>query len=289
MDALTVKLCHLQHCRGIYLKHLMKLLAYEPNLEDLYQWPPTLLKSILQFSSKQFDLFYHDFQHINIHSILHLYRKHQIGIISINDHEYPYLLKHTYQPPLILYTQGNIALLKKRSLAIVGSRKANGYAEKAIEQLVPQLIAHNIVITSGLAKGVDSMAHRAAIKFNGRTIAVLGSGLFHIYPREHLQLYERLKQNDLIISEYPPYMRAQKWFFPERNRIISGISQGVLIVQAEKKSGSLITADYALQEGREVFCIPGALFDPLSEGTLRLIQEGAKLVLTSKDILDEYL
>ncbi|WP_019722026.1 DNA-processing protein DprA [Heyndrickxia coagulans] len=289
MEPLKIKYIHLDHCRGISRGQKMKILEFDPLLEKICRIPPETLRAMLQMQKETFERFYEDLLHLDINPYLTLYREKQIRMTARFEPEYPPLLKETYQPPAILYSIGNISLLKKRALAVVGSRKAGSYAEKAADHLLPPLIEKQFTIVSGLARGADAIAHRAAMKFGGKTIAVLGSGFFHIYPRENTGMAEKIKQGHLLLSEYPPFTRPEKWRFPERNRIISGISEGVLVLQAEKRSGSLITADYALQEGREVFSVPGNVLDSLSAGTNHLIQQGAKLVTCSGDILEELL
>ena len=208
-------------------------------------------------------------------------------MITILDREYPPLLKEIHDPPAVLFAMGNLSLLQKPALAIVGARDADEYALRALDRILPALINGEIVIISGLAKGTDTMAHSRAIAHGGDTIAVIGGGFFHIYPSENKRLAERIAREHLLLSEYPPVRRPEKWHFPMRNRIISGLSWGTLVVQAKERSGSLITADFALEEGREVFAFPGPVDSVLSEGTNRLIQQGAKLVANSTDIMDE--
>lgn len=231
--------------------------------------------------------FNNEFERVDIEKLLSLYTSQQIQIITIKDSQYPTLLKEIYDPPLALFMIGDLSLLQKDVLAIVGARKADHYAVKTVNLLLPSIIDKGIVIISGLAKGVDTIAHKQTIRLGGKTIAVLGSGFFHLYPAENRQLAKQIKQDHLLISEYPPMWRPQQWYFPMRNRIISGLAKGTVVVQAKRRSGSLITADYALNEGREVFAVPGSIDNPLSEGTNDLIQQGAKLVRSGNDILDE--
>jgi DNA processing protein len=287
MDQLKKRLIHLHHCRGIGSQGIIKILKNDPELHSLYKYSPTTLKTITQGSIPQFENFYYDLHHLPIDFLLENYQNKNIWCMTIFEEEYPTLLKHIYNPPLVLYTVGNLQLLHSPSIAIVGSRKADLYALKAIQSILPALIQRKIVIISGLAKGVDTMAHKTAIRYHGETIGVLGSGFFHIYPQENIALVENMKKEHLIISEYPPQTRPQKWHFPMRNRIISGLAKGAVIIQAEQRSGSLITAEYALQEGRDVFAVPGNIHESLSQGTNKLIQQGAKLVLTGEDILEE--
>lgn len=221
-------------------------------------------------------------------------KKEEIGFISIIDEEYPSLLKETSSPPLVLFYLGEISLISKskdRRLAIVGSRKANEYASQVISSIIPVLVDNNLIIVSGLAMGVDAIAHRETIKNKGETIAILGTGLDKpsFYPPINSGLAEDIiKNSGLLLSEFPPGTKAKAINFPRRNRIISGLCQATLVVQAEKKSGSLITAAYALEQNREVLSVPGNIFCNLSQGTNNLIKEGAKTITNVDDILEIY-
>lgn len=287
MKNIRQKLIHLHHCRGIYAKGILNILRNKPALANLYQLNTHQLQAITKGSRKQTEMLFNDLQQINIMQLLRTYNQNKIAIMTILDKNYPTYLKHIYNPPLVLFTKGDTSLLHRPALAIVGTRKANSYAQQVIKKLIPSLIEKKIVIVSGLATGVDTMAHQTTIDDGGKTIAVIGGGFFQLYPRNNIPLAHHLMEKHLIISEFPPYTRPQKWHFPHRNRIISGLSKGTVVVQAERRSGSLITADLALQEGREVFAVPGRLHDTLSEGTNHLIQQGAKLIMGSEDILNE--
>lgn len=215
--------------------------------------------------------------------------KNSIDIISIQDEEYPEILKNIYDPPLYLYIRGNKKILKENSIAIVGCRECTQYGKKVAWELAYNIAKQNINIVSGLAKGIDGVAHKSAVVANGRTIAVLGNGLDIIYPSENIMLAtEILKSGGAIISEYPLGERPQKQNFPERNRIVSGISKGIIVVEAKEKSGALITADFALEQGRDVFAVPGNINQETSIGTNKLIKQGANLITSYKDILEEY-
>ncbi|MBS4172505.1 DNA-processing protein DprA [Bacillus sp. FJAT-49736] len=289
MEEFRKRLIHLHHCRGITSKAILALLKNDSSLQSLYQYSFTTLKSIIAGKGNQIEKIYQDLHHIPIDSLLLSYQRYQIKCITIFDQEYPNLLKQIYQPPIVLYAIGNLRLLHSPSIAIVGSRKADIYALQAIRRIIPPLVQKEFVIVSGVAKGVDTMAHKSTIECQGKTMGVLGSGFFHIYPQENIGLIENMKKDHLIISEYPPNTRPQRWHFPMRNRIISGLTKGTVIIQAEQKSGSLITAEYALQEGREVFAVPGNIYESLSQGTNKLIQQGAKLVQNGEDILEEFI
>ncbi|OCA85454.1 DNA protecting protein DprA [Bacillus sp. FJAT-27225] len=219
---------------------------------------------------------------------LHEYKVNKISIITILDPEYPEILKQIYQPPWALFAKGDVSILANEpKLAVVGSREATQYGKNAIRLLFPGLLERGIVIVSGLAKGIDACAHECAIRNAGRTIAVIAGGLYHIYPEENRKLANQMFKSQLVLSEYPPDTKPSRWQFPMRNRIISGLSRGTIIIEAKRKSGSLITANYAVNEGREVFSLPGSIFNPLSGGANELIQQGAKLVTTAEDIIEE--
>lgn len=275
------------HCPQLGNAAISNLLNHDPSLSNLYSFSSSKLQQLLQLKNSSMRKFSNDFQKINVKRILEKYRANDISIVTINDSEYPEMLKAIYDPPLALFTLGDKSLLNRKSIAIVGARTADAYAEKVIELLLGPLLEKEMVIVSGLAKGTDTFAHRQTIKLGGKTIAVLAGGFFHLYPSENMLLAEQIKKDHLLVSEYPPIWRPQKWHFPMRNRIISGLAKGTVIIQAKVRSGSLITADFALEEGREVFAVPGPIGAPLSEGTNRLIQQGAKLVTTGDDILEE--
>jgi len=209
-------------------------------------------------------------------------------ILTFDQACYPPLLKEIFDPPLVLFTKGNQRLLTKQQLAIVGSRGATFSALDFTKKIASQLAQQKIVITSGLALGIDAAAHSGALTFSESTIAVVATGLDSVYPTRHRQLAKDiLSQNGLIISEFLPGTVAKAGHFPRRNRLISGLSVGVLVVEAEIKSGSLITARCALEQNREVFAVPGSVNNPKSKGCHWLIKQGAKLIECSADIIDE--
>ena len=214
-------------------------------------------------------------------------KKEGIKIIDIFDKEYPKLLKEITCPPLLLYARGDLNILNEFLFGIVGSRIPTIYGISMAEEFSYKLSSLGIVIVSGLARGIDTIAHKSAIK-GGKTVAVLGSGLLNIYPKENKKLTEEIINKGVILSEFPLEFPPLKENFPRRNRIISGLSKGVLVVEASLKSGALITARYALEQNREVFALPGKADSPLSKGTHLLIKEGAKLVDSVEDILEEF-
>ncbi|MCX7876868.1 MAG: DNA-processing protein DprA [Melioribacteraceae bacterium] len=209
-------------------------------------------------------------------------------IITYFDDEYPELLKNIYFPPIILYTVGNLELLKSNSISIVGTRVPSNYGKTIAEKFSIEISNKNIAIISGLARGIDSIVHNSVLNNNGKTIAVIGTGIDVIYPPENKLLFERIRNEGLIISEYELGTKPDAQNFPRRNRIISGLSSGTLVIETKITGGALITAAYALEQGREVFAIPGQINSKQSEGTNSLIQKGeAKLVTCVEDILSE--
>ncbi|MBR1675038.1 MAG: DNA-processing protein DprA [Eubacterium sp.] len=217
-------------------------------------------------------------------------QKEGIGYIMRGDKEYPKLLDCIDDPPEILYFKGNINLLKEKNMiAMVGSRQATIYGREAAELISSQLAAAGVVVVSGLAYGIDTASHRGAIKAKGKTIGVSGCGINIIYPHGNRQLYENMYKDQLVISENGLDVPSYGFNFPLRNRIISGLSRGVVVVEAREKSGSLITAEMALLQGRNVYAIPGRINDPLSKGTNRLIREGATLVDNADVIMEDIL
>lgn len=218
----------------------------------------------------------------------------QIEKISINEKEYPQQLKNIYDPPQCLYVLGNKNILNQKGIAIVGSRKCTNYGKEMAIKISEELSKNKINIISGLAIGIDSYAHLGNIKIQnikneyGKTIAVLGSGIDQIYPKQNVELARKIIQTGgCIISEYPIGTMPKKEHFPQRNRIISGLSIGVVIVEAQEKSGALITADFAIEQGREVFAVPGDVNKKESVGSNQLIKDGAKMVTSIIDILEE--
>ena len=204
--------------------------------------------------------------------------------ITRDDPSYPWRLKQMPDPPWVVYCKGDVSLCNKETLAVIGTRQPSDYGVRATEELLPPVIQSGRVIVSGLARGIDTAAHKRTILAKGKTIAVIAGGFFHIYPRENKALAETLAENHLLISEYPPDRRPQKWHFPERNRIISALSDRLFVVEAGERSGTLITVDQALEQGRDVCALPGQIYSKTSMGTNRLIEQGAAIVLRSSDL-----
>ena len=295
MDDFKEKLIHLLHYPNISWNTVYQMLKKDPTLQSLYRFqtrspsphqlslfPPINHDTSLEKSST---ITLHPDM---IHEQIRQYETNEITVITILDKEYPRYLKEIYQPPWALFAKGDLSLLEKEpKLAVVGSRQATQYGRNAIRLIFPELIENGVLIVSGLAKGIDALAHEYAIKNGGKTIAVIAGGFYHIYPKENMSLALEMMKTQLVISEYPPDTKPLRWHFPARNRIISGLGAGTFIIEAKRKSGSLITANYAVNEGRDVFSLPGSIFNPYSIGANELIQQGAKLVTKAEDILEE--
>ncbi|MEE2024463.1 DNA-processing protein DprA [Alkalimonas mucilaginosa] len=209
-------------------------------------------------------------------------------LICYQDRLYPPLLKQTRQPPLVLFVAGNAALLSQPQIAIVGSRQPSPTGKQTAYQFAAELVRQGYVITSGMARGIDSCAHQGALSVEGPTIAVLGHGLSRIYPKSNQALAGQIMQQGALVSEYFPAVEARPAHFPQRNRIVAGLARGTLVVEAALKSGSLISAHLAVEANRDVFAIPGSIYHPQSAGCHALIQQGAKLTTCVADILEEW-
>lgn len=213
--------------------------------------------------------------------------RHGLTLLTWDDDAYPSLLHQIYAPPPLLYVRGKLLPEDEWAVALVGTRRATSYG-KQVAHLLGQDLAHGgVTVVSGLARGIDGEAHRAALDAGGRTIAVLGCGLDQVYPPEHRNLAQAIVEQGALISDYPLGVRPEARNFPPRNRIISGLSMGVVVVEAGAKSGALITVEFAVEQGREVFAVPGNILSRSSAGCNRLIQDGAKMVLRVQDILEE--
>lgn len=218
-----------------------------------------------------------------------LLEKHQINIVTTSDADYPVYLKNIFLPPPVLYVWGNVGALATPSLGVVGSRNPTPYGKLCIEHLIPPLVQAGITIVSGGAYGIDAYAHKQTLALQGTTVAVLGSGLLMPYPRENKSLFQEIAgSSGALISPFSLRSQAQQWTFPMRNRIIAGLTKGTLVVQAAASSGALITAQYALDENRTVFAVPGSIFEEVSAGCHHLLQQGAMLVQDGSDVLKEW-
>lgn len=213
--------------------------------------------------------------------------KHEIKTITILDKDYPNSLMNIYDKPVVLYTKGNYKLDSNLSIGIVGSRKATAYGKWACEKFTKELVNLGVTIVSGLATGIDSIAHKTVVENGGKTVGVLGNGIDKIYPKNNSELYKDVSNNGLLISEFPLGTEPLSFNFPRRNRIIAGLSYGIIVIEAKEKSGSLITAHHALEQGKEIFALPGNINSIYSKGTNKLIKDGAKPLLSIDDIIEE--
>jgi DNA processing protein len=211
----------------------------------------------------------------------------EIRMMTLGDADYPQALRWIPEPPPVLYIWGTLRPEDTLALAVVGSRKPSPYGQLTVQRLSVELAQYGFTVVSGLARGIDSLAHQGVLRAGGRTIAVLGSGINVVYPPEHRRLYEAISVQGAVVSEFPFDTKPDRWNFPRRNRIISGLTLGTLVVEASDQSGSLHTARHALEQGREVFAVPGRIDVPSSRGTNNLIKRGAKLVEGIDDILEE--
>jgi DNA processing protein len=209
-----------------------------------------------------------------------------VRVLTLQDEDYPRLLREINQSPPVLYLRGTITPADEFAVAMVGTRRVSAYGQQITRDTSLYLAGNGLTIVSGLARGVDGLAHQHALKAGGRTIAVLGSGVDVIYPPEHRQLAEAIIENGAVISDYPLGTQPEGVNFPPRNRIISGLSLATIVVEAGERSGALITADFALEQGRDVFAVPGNVLSPASRGANRLIQKGAFALVSPKDVLD---
>jgi DNA processing protein len=265
---------------------LGKLLEFFGKPEDTINAPREKLTRIFGIGEKIAEQI-HSFNIENLEKELLLAKKYRIRIMTQDDADYPQNLKNIYDPPIVLYVKGELKPEDNLAIAVVGSRRASFYGLNSAEKFSRQLAEKGLTIVSGMARGIDTYAHQGALKAGGRTIAVIGSGFRHIYPQENMGLAEKIAQNGAVVSEFPMNTEPFKQNFPRRNRVISGLSLGTLVVEAAQNSGALITADFALEQGREVFALPGKVDSGTSFGTNGLIKQGAKLVTSPEDILEE--
>lgn len=266
----------------------LKLLNYFPSMEEAWQASPSLLAKA-GFEENIIQEFFAKKQEISPDEELEKVIKENISVVTIKDENYPSLLKEIWNPPALLYYKGTLEKEEKFSIAVVGTRKITSYGRQVTEKLVRELTLNGITIVSGMALGVDTIAHQTALSSGGKTIAVLGSGIDEgsLYPAQNRYLASKIAESGgAVISEYPLGTISLPQYFPHRNRIISGLSLGTLVVEAAEESGALITAKYALDQNREVFAVPGSIYNLFSAGPNNLIKMGAKPVTQTSDILE---
>ena len=214
-----------------------------------------------------------------------LFKQLKCRYTTIYSKDYPKKLRTINYPPIVLYYYGDLSLVDTQSIGIVGMRDVDAYGTKVTRELSSDLTQAGYTIVSGMARGIDGIAHRTAIANGGKTIAILGSGIDYCYPKQNQHLYNEIKENHLLMSEYPAMSEPQRQKFPFRNRIVAGLSDDILVTQAKERSGTLITVGYALEQGKDVYCVPSRIDDP--EGCNLMIQQGAKLVMSAQDIMEE--
>jgi DNA processing protein len=262
-----------------------RLLEHWPNLQELFQLSERqminagltekLASTLSGFDWKQVD------------RDLQWQHSGEGHVLTWSDVHYPALLKEIHDPPLVLYVKGDLSCLNQTSVAMVGTRNPSPGGSETARRFAFELASHGLVITSGLALGIDAQAHQGCLEAGGKTIAVMGTGVDFIYPRRHIKLAEQIIGNGVLMSEFPLQSPPEAGHFPRRNRIISGLSSVTLVVEAAIKSGSLITARLALEQNRDVLAIPGSIHNPQARGCHYLLQQGAKLVTSSDDVLEE--
>lgn len=279
----------LSRLEGLSPKTLMELLERYKTPKELCN--KTKEELILDgIKEKQADEIVNPKYRHNLDKYLEYMNNNNIELINIYDEDYPDRLKVIYDPPVVLYVKGNKKILKEKGISIVGCRLCTKYGEKIAKKLSYNLSLNNINIISGLAKGIDSFAHRGTLMAHGRTLAVVGCGLDRVYPQENKKLFDEIISNGgAVISEYIIGTKPLAQNFPRRNRIISGLSDGVVVIEAREKSGTLITVDFALEQGKNIYAVPGNIDSPNSYGTNELIKQGAKIITNMQDILEDLL
>ncbi|WP_164669007.1 DNA-processing protein DprA [Virgibacillus doumboii] len=288
MELIRKRLIHIHRCRGITRRTIRRFFRYDSTLKSIYNLSSTELRQFFSLPQQNASLFYSDLHNnqlkLQLKTDLKVYK-----VITVVDDNYPFVLKTIKDAPLVLYAMGNTDLLADQPmLSVIGTRRPSQEAMLKMKKFVLPLIKRNWIIVSGMAMGIDSYSHQLALQNNGKTIAVLGSGFNYIYPKQNTFLFKQISNHGLLLSEYPPDIPPQRFHFPERNRIISGLSFGTLVIEATEKSGTLITVDQALDQGREVYAVPGSPLLEQTKGVHKMIQDGAKLVYEPEDIIEDW-
>jgi len=291
----NLALLHLSLIKNVGPSSILKIIrklqdGSSLNLNEIYKYSSQDFSEKFGISKKISSLISSELSNkSDLEEEIKLAEKYKIKIITILDDEYPEDLREIYYPPPVIYLSGQPIEKSEKIISIVGSRNGDSYSQKSINQIVPNLVDNDWTIASGGALGVDSMAHELTLESNGKTISIIGSGILNPYPKENKKLFRKiLENNGTVISPFALKYPPQRGNFPARNRIISGISKGCIVVQASEKSGALITAQFAVEQGKQVFAIPGSIDNELSFGCHKLIQQGAKLVTNPSDILEEF-
>lgn len=288
MEIIKSRLIHISNCQGVTRKRIRNFLQIDPTLESIYSLSSSAISKTYSIPLKNATLFYSDLHNISLRQTIKNEIKKCI-VLTFIDESYPEVLKNIQDPPLVLYMKGDISLLNHYPvLSVIGTRNPSQEAVGKIKSIVSPLIKKEWLIVSGMAKGIDSYAHQLTLSLGGKTIAVLGGGFNHIYPKQNIELFHQIVEKGLVITEYPPYMPPKRFHFPERNRLISGLGFGTLVIEATERSGTMITVDQALDQGREVYAIPGSPLIPQTKGCHQMIQDGAKLVFEANDIFEDW-
>ena len=267
---------------------IMRLYNYFGDIEAAYNANEREFENIDGLSVKKAQNFVEARKNLDIEKVFNEVEKRSIGFLTFEDENYPQMLKEIYHPPAVLYYKGDLSRINfNKTLAVVGSRKSSTYAKDALKLILSGLRNTDITIVSGLAAGIDTAAHNLAIEFGLKTVGVIASGFDYTYPASNKKLYEDIeREHGVIFSEYYPTFEPLKYRFPQRNRIVSGLSYGTLVAEASLKSGALITANLTLEQGRELMCIPGMITNPNTQGLYKLLKNGATLVTEANDILN---
>ncbi|MFC0188908.1 DNA-processing protein DprA [Fictibacillus aquaticus] len=278
----------LHQCEGIGWKRIYQMLKADPTLAQIFKMKSRELSNFFQLSEAAAEKLSRHLASSSFKKLFDTYNNANITFIAAGDPDYPVMLKSIFDPPWVIYAKGDVEYFSRTCISVVGTRKPTPYGIKSTSHLLLPLIRQGWTTVSGLASGIDTAVHRLSLSEKQPTIAVLGHGLGMVYPDSNKFLADQIVKKGILLSEFAYHNRPKKWQFPMRNRIISGLSPGTLIIEAQQKSGSLITADQALEQGREVFAVPGSILEPSCSGTNTLIQNGAKLVADFTDIVAEY-
>ncbi|MGD8456814.1 MAG: DNA-processing protein DprA [Anaerolineales bacterium] len=270
--------------KGIGAVRLQKILDYFGDAQTAWEAPPTALKSA-GLDQRIVDSLLQVRASVDLHAIWENIQSQEITLLTWLDEAYPRRLKEINQPPPVLYLRGEITPHDEWAVAIVGTRKYTAYGQQVAEEVAAFLARNGVTVVSGLARGIDSIAHQAALNAGGRSIGILGNGVDLIYPPENKGLAKQMMEKGAVMSDYPIGTPPESFNFPPRNRIISGLSIATVIIEAGQRSGALITAEFAVNQGREVFAVPGKITAPQSKGTNRLIREGAHPLLNPEDLM----
>lgn len=284
----TAYLIALQQAPGIGSIRAKYLLEYFGEVQKIWSAEEDEIKKVFQFSKELASTFINYRKTADVEKLYYKVQASGCWVSTIIDDDYPPVLKQIHDPPIVIYGKGRKELLKSRGIAMVGCRKPSYYGQQMAKKISGDLADYHWTVISGLARGIDASSHKGCLEKQGNTVAVLGSGVDVIYPPENNKLYHEILEKGAVITEYPPGSKPVPGNFPARNRIISGLALGVVVIEAGEKSGSLITADFAMEQGKDVFALPGLITNPAAKGTHNLIKQGAKLIESVIDIVEEY-